>query len=63
MDHKEQHHEKHQHDREEKKKEQKEHEKKSEKEGGGPAIHPAWFWAIGVGAVLVAVLVWTFAWS
>lgn len=61
MDHKEQHHEKHQHDRDEKKKEQKENEQQMDKQGGAPAIHPAWFWALGAFAVLIAVLVWTFA--
>ena len=58
MDHKEQHHEKHQHEREEKKKEQKLHEQQNP--NSSPPIHPAWFWGIGLVAVVAAVLVWTF---
>jgi hypothetical protein len=58
MDHKEQHHQHHEHERKEPKREQKEYEKEQEK--SSLPIHPAWFVALGVVLVLVAVSIWTF---
>jgi hypothetical protein len=59
MDHKEQHHERHEKEREEHKKKQKQHEQEEAK--SGLPFHPAWFVVLGVVMVLVAVLIWTFA--
>lgn len=58
MDHQDQHHEKHKHEREEEKKREKTEERKWEKSGW--PIHPAWFVVVGIVAVVVAMLIWTF---
>jgi hypothetical protein len=58
MDHKEQHHQHHLKEREEHKKEKKEHEKQQEK--SLLPFHPAWLFAAGAAAVLIAILIWTF---
>ncbi len=58
MDHQEEHHQHHRKERELK----KEHEKEREREEDKRVIffHPAWFVALGVVFIAVAVLVWTF---
>lgn len=58
LDHHEQHHEHHQHEREHEKKLEKAHEHAQEQSAW--PIHPKWFVAIGVAAVVIAMLIWTF---
>jgi len=58
LDHQERHHEKHKHEREEEKKQEKAEENKLSKTAW--PIHPKWFVALGIVAVMLAMLIWTF---
>ena len=59
MSHQDQRHEHHRKEREEHKKEQKEHEKQDAK--SALPFHPAWLAVGGIVLVIVAMLIWTFA--
>jgi hypothetical protein len=58
MDHREQHHQHHEKERQERIRHEKERERREEKQPW--KIHPAWFAAVGIALILVAVLIWTF---
>jgi hypothetical protein len=56
VDHQQEHHEHHRKEREEKK--EREHEREVHAENEPRALHPFWFWAIGVALTIIAMLIW-----